>query len=72
MYQYGSHLSWRQNTSEKLIMATKNIITAHRTPRLRTSCKRISKSCCAKERETAWSKFRRQNKNICKNFEIET
>ena len=53
-------------------MAAKNIFIANRKPRLSTSCKRISKSCCALERETAWAKFRKQNRRLCKNFENET
>ena len=68
MYQYANVVSRQRNASKRLIMAVKNIMTANRKPRLRTSCKKISKHCCSLERETAWPKFRKQNKKFCKNF----
>ncbi len=37
-----------------------------RTPRLTVSCKRFSPSCCEVERNAAWRKFRRHNRNYCR------
>lgn len=37
-----------------------------RAPRLRVSCKRHFPRCCAKERDHAWRKFRRKNRDYCR------
>ena len=40
----------------------KKITIEPKAPILITSCKKFSKKCCADQRDTAWRKNRKQNK----------
>ena len=37
-----------------------------RTPRLTVSCKSVAPGCCAVQRDSAWRKFRRHNRDYCR------